>query len=372
MNTSQALPLNRLPLVGTGLAALVCGVLGGLARLPVDWPPARSDWVLLHGPLMVCSFLGTVISLERAVGLPDRWPILAPVVLAMASLLFLAGVPPSKAGVLLLLGSLLSFAVALRVSRIRSELFTWTLAVGVFCWLVGNILWLNGHPVSGVVPWWIAFLGLTILGERIDLSRFQKPSPWARPQLLCASTLFLVGVATTALDETIGQRLLGTGLVALGVWLIRHDLARKTARQPGLPRFMSLGLIPGFLWMALSGWLFLLKAPLQAGFLYDAALHAFFLGFVFSMIFAHAPVIFPSLLGLTAVWKGRFYVHLLLLQVGLVTRVAGDLLGSVPLRQWGGILNAVAIAVFLLNTVSALVGRILERRKPGARPTTNP
>ena len=75
---------SRVPLLGLGIAALVCAVFGGLVRLPVNLPLVRADWVLLHGPLMVCAFLGTVISLERAVGLPDRWPYAATILLGAA------------------------------------------------------------------------------------------------------------------------------------------------------------------------------------------------------------------------------------------------------------------------------------------------
>ena len=33
------------------------------------WP----EWISLHGPLMVGGFLGTLIALERAVGLEKKW-----------------------------------------------------------------------------------------------------------------------------------------------------------------------------------------------------------------------------------------------------------------------------------------------------------
>ena len=45
--------------------------------------------------------------------------------------------------------------------------------------------------------------------------------------------------------------------------------------------------------VAASGLLFVIYSPMETGPRYDAALHTFFIGFVFSMIFGHAPVIFP-------------------------------------------------------------------------------
>ena len=87
---------------------------------------------------------------------------------------------------------------------------------------------------------------------------------------------------------------------------------------------------------------------------YDATLHAFFLGFVFAMIFAHAPIIFPAVLGARIAYRPLFYAHVALLQVTLVARVIGDVSGWGAGRQVGGLLNAVTLLLFLVNTVSAL------------------
>ncbi|RME44851.1 MAG: hypothetical protein D6796_11275 [Caldilineae bacterium] len=91
-----------------------------------------------------------------------------------------------------------------------------------------------------------------------------------------------------------------------------------------------------------------------AGPYYDAALHTVFVGFVLSMIFGHAPIIFPAVSGRAIPFSPRFYSHLALLHLSLVLRVAGDLGGSLPLRQWGGLLNVAAILLFLLNTALAV------------------
>src|SRR5262250_1833529 len=70
----------RLRLVPLAIAALTMaiGICTGLARLGIALPhsvPAIAD---LHGALMICGFLGTLISLERAVALDRRWPYAAP------------------------------------------------------------------------------------------------------------------------------------------------------------------------------------------------------------------------------------------------------------------------------------------------------
>ena len=53
----------RLPLLVLGFVSLISGVLAGLARLGWDVPLPPAQLLLLHGPLMVSGFLGTVIGL---------------------------------------------------------------------------------------------------------------------------------------------------------------------------------------------------------------------------------------------------------------------------------------------------------------------
>ena len=83
---------------------------------------------------------------------------------------------------------------------------------------------------------------------------------------------------------------------------------------------------------------------------YDAMIHAVMLGFVFSMIFGHAPIIFPAVLGIGVAYRPAFYAHVALLHVSLLFRVAGDLAPWPAARAWGGLLNGIAIVVFLANT----------------------
>jgi hypothetical protein len=153
-------------------------------------------------------------------------------------------------------------------------------------------------------------------------------------------------------------------LLALGVWLLRFDIARRTIRQKGLTRFIAACLLPGYVWLIVSGLLWLTYGShYVAGPIYDAMLHTIFLGFVFSMIFGHAPVIVPAVLGAKVPYSPVFYSYLILLHVSLVMRVAGDLLWQMPLRRWGGLLNEVAVVLFLVITaVAVLRGRKSNRK----------
>lgn len=84
-------------------------------------------------------------------------------------------------------------------------------------------------------------------------------------------------------------------------------------------------------------------------------LHAIFLGFVFSMIFAHAPIILPIVSGWDLPFHNAFYLHAGLLHVSLLLRIAGDLAWWPSLQRWGGMLNVLAVLFFLANNVRAVV-----------------
>ncbi len=368
--------LGRVVLVFLGMLSLLCGVWGGLIRLPLNLPlpSSNANWITFHGPLMVCGFLGTVISLERAVGLGSLWTYAAPALTGAGALLLVAGqlgVPPL---LLITAGSAAFALVTLRVVQLQRALFTMVMALAALVWLAGNCIWLTGRSINQVVSWWIGFLALTIVGERLDLSRFQRPSRWSTPLLYVALALFLGGVVFSAFRAISGERLAGVGLLALAAWLGRFDIARRTVRQRGLSRFMALCLLVGYVWLALAGVLMIGFSPLESGLRYDAVLHSFFLGFVFSMIFGHAPVIFPAVFHVQPYFRPRFYAHFVLLHLALTLRVGSDLAGWSPGRQWGGIMNALAILLFLVNTLSGLLLPAFSPRgtrrpalKPGAR-----
>lgn len=348
----------RKPFLLLGAVSLMAGLAAGLARLGWDLPVV--SWADLHGPLMVCGFFGTVIGLERAVALGRSWGFAAPAATALGGVALLAGWPLQGA-FLLSAGAALFLAMALTVSRRQPEPFTKVMALGALCWLLGNALWLSGAAVAEVVAPWAAFLVLTIAGERLELARFLPPSRWRLPMLAPPLVLVGVGAAQSVLDTGPAWTVFGLGLVSLVVWSLWHDVARRTIRQTGLTRYVAVCLMSGYGWLAVAGALMPALDRGLAGPVYDAALHALFVGFVFSMVFGHAPMILPAVLGLRLPFHPAFYGPLALLHLSLAMRVAGDL-ADLPLsRQWGGAVNAVAIVAFILLSLS----RVLAGRKAG-------
>jgi len=301
---------------------------------------------------MVCGFLGTLIGVERAVALGAVWPYAAPLLTAVGALALLTGLPAPP---LMTLGSLGLVAIFAVIVQRQCALATVTMALGALLWLVGNSCWLMGWPVAHVVPWWSGFLVLTIAGERLELSRLLRLSVLHHLLFLLAVSIFLAGLLLPTLGLASAGQVAGLGMLALAWWLLQYDIARRTVWQTGLTRFIAVCLLSGYAWLGGGGVLMWRFASVLAGPYYDAMLHTVFVGFVFAMIFGHAPIILPAVLGrTTSPYHPFLYVPLLLLHASLLLRVVGDLMGWWPGRQWGGFLNALAVLLFLSTLARGL------------------
>jgi hypothetical protein len=342
----------RLPLLILGFASLISGVLAGLARLGWAVPLPSAQLVLLHGPLMVSGFLGTVIGLERAVALGRRWAYAGPLLTGLGGVSILLGSPVYVGASAMLLGSAVLLGGTVMITFRQRELFMVTMSLGAASWLAGNLLWLAGAGVPAVAALWVNFLVLTIAGERLELSRFLPPSPGAKRIFKAILAVLLAGSFLGAAGAGIATY--GVGLLGLALWLLRQDIARRTVKEQGLTRFIAVCLLSGYAWLAI-GSLMLLAAGSLAGAAYDAVLHAILIGFVFSMVFGHAPIIFPAVVRVRMPYHWTFYLPLLALHLSLLMRLAGNRLAMPELYSLGGLLNAVALLLFILSTVSSVI-----------------
>lgn len=212
-------------------------------------------------------------------------------------------------------------AASLQVLKRQREPFMAVIALTAACWTVGCALWATGCSVHRLVGGRLAFLVLTIAGERLELSRFMPP-PRAAERLFGGVVLVLLaGLAAWA--QPWGPHLFGAALLALAAWLLRNDIARRTVRQQGLTRFIAVCLLSGYFWLALGGAVIAGWGLAPGGPAYDAALHALLLGFVFAMVFGHAPIIFPAVLRVAVPYHPVFYAPLVLLHASLALRLAG-------------------------------------------------
>ncbi len=352
-----------IPFLVTAMVSLIFGLLASLWRLGVSLGTYHPTIAQLHGPLMVSAFLGTLIGIERAVSWKSVFAALAPIASALG-IVMVALFPHSWYPI----GGFILSAVALTVLFIQVGLkfkarHLLVMGLGAAQWMVGNILWFSGVSFHYLVPWWMGFLILTIVGERLELNRL-LPQSFRATLMFWSGVMFMIGGAgLLPLSLTSGIRVIAIGWILTGIWLLQHDITRHTIKTTGLSRFIAVSLIAGYGWMIIGGLIALWKGLPSGGFYYDAILHTILVGFVFSMIFGHAPIIFPAILRLKIIYQPYFYGHLVLLHLGLVIRVGGDLAYALFWKQVGGVLNVVAVLLFLGATASSVVVGALRRKQ---------
>jgi hypothetical protein len=335
---------------------MLVGVDAGLSLLGV-WSPGSGARAEAHGLLMVLGFLGTLVSLERAVALGRPAGYSAPLLLGAGALGQVVPGAAQAGGWLLAAGTVALCLVYVPLWRRQRDEAVLVSAGGAVLAVGGVLLVLGDADVSLAVPWLAGFVVLTIAGERLELARLVM-SARARPLLLLGATAVALSVAATTLWPGPGSRLLGAAMLGLSGWLVAHDVARRTLRSSGLPRYVAACMVAAQVWLTVAGVTWLIAGPAVSGPAYDAVVHAVFLGFALSMVMAHAPVILPAVTRVPLPYRPTFYGPWLLLQVSLVVRLyGGDALGSEAARQVGGVGNALALLGFVGVAVhSALAG----------------
>jgi len=354
-------PAYRYPVLILGMLSLVTGVLAGIGRLGTQVPVFALEQIANHGVLMVPSFFGTVIGLERAVAIGQRWAYIAPLLTGIGGGAFLLGIAPGIALMLLISGSFVFLLASFQVLRIQQAAHNWMLVIAAICLFTGNIQLFDQNSINQVIYWWMAFLLLTIAGERLELSRLVIQDNRKRILLVLLSALPVIGIATSSVSgHQAGIIIFAAGNITIAIWLLLFDIARRTVLLSGLTRFTAISMLAGYVWLLIS-------AVLLVGFEFewnhisrDSVLHSFFLGFVFSMVIGHALIIFPAVTGLTIPYSSVLYLPLILLQLSLLLRISADLSDNMGLLKQSGIANGIAIAIF----IATLLWRIANGFKP--------
>lgn len=344
-------PKYRLPFLILGLISLIAGLATGLSRLGVSTPEIYQSVSGLHSAFMISSFFGTLIGLERAVATRYWWAYLAPLLSGLAGLSLLILMPGSSVAPLLLMLASAIFTLASGMIVLKqTALFTITLWLAATLWFCGNALWLVSNNLWSSIPFGLSFLVLTIAGERLELTRFMRPRPSAKRLFIALLILMIVGSVKSGLSGFVENDLLGLGFAGLAIWLLNFDIARKTIRQTGLTRFVAACLLSGYLWLLLGGMLLAMTGNAAFSiYQMDAAVHAIALGFIFSMVIGHAPIIFPAIMRIAIPYSDRMYAPLALLHLGVAIRISGDLLAEPTIRTLGGSLNVLALLAFILT-----------------------
>ncbi|MBI1351999.1 MAG: hypothetical protein GC156_12875 [Actinomycetales bacterium] len=349
-------PPGRLALLLLGGACLLVELDAGLLLLGLPAPVTAERLLEVHAQLMLVGFLGTLISLERAIASRRPWGYLAPISTGVGALLMLTALPlvvgqaVQAAGLAVLVGV---YAVVWRRAGSTALAIQW---LGAFLAVGGALLWIADVPTATVFPWLAGFLVLTIAGERLELAHIAAPPPAAERALLLISCAIAASAAASVLWPTPGSELFGAFLLSLVAWLLTYDVARRTVHAHGLPRFTAVNLLLGMFWLGVAAVTWIVRGPLTDGPGYDIVIHAIGLGFAMSMVLAHAPIILPAILLRPLPYRPVLYIPTIALQSALLVRFAGDLREVGWAWQAGGA-GTVAALLLVAGTVAVLVVR---------------
>jgi len=355
--SERSLLIRRLVFVIPGGIALLAGLDAALLLLGLPAPVTTERLPLIHAPLMVFAFIGTLVVLERAVAARRWWGFTSPLALGLGGVALLSTLPIAVGQFGFVIGLVALLAIYGVVWARQPSMATAIQVLGALSGLVSVILWLSGALIAFIAPSMVAFLVLTIFGERLELARV---SPTVNEKVERSAFTRSVALSMTALAAPlwpdIGYPLFGVALLVIVLWLFNHDVATRLVHSAGLARYMAVCLLLGYAWLLVAGGIWLVAGPVTSGAGYDAVLHAVFLGFVMSMIMAHAPVILPAVIRRPLPYRRFFYFPVALLHGSLVARLLiGDGRDLAEVVQWGGAVNIIAVLIFVVFAVASAV-----------------
>lgn len=344
--------------------ALVSGIIGGWIRMgwELELPILPTSTAAQHGLLMIGGFLSTLISLERAVLFKSKLVLSIPAINGL-SVPFLLNGQIMAALICLIAGSIGYLIINGILTKRHLLVGNILLSVGAVFQVIAHIVYALTLSYPMAFAGWMLYLLFTIVGERLNLSRFL---PVTQNQYY-ALYLWLGTVLTgSLLYHTKGSFLVGVGLIGIAQWLLRNDIIGITINKKGHYRFLAYSLLLGYSWLAITGIVSFLPTPTPN--LYDALLHSFFIGFILSMILAHAPIIFPSLLHLSfKPFHPILFVWLGLLHFSLLARLLGDFSSNIQLRKIAGLTNGVAFLAYLLSIIFLIINQLKHEKSNKVR-----
>lgn len=357
MTSIIGLKLSRIPLMMLVMLALLAGITAGLQR--IGWTLPVTSLASHHGAIMVGGFLGTLISLEKIIPLKVRSLFLLPVISGVSIILFAAGLPLAATISLIVASVGLSIVFITYWLRVHKQIYTIMLA-GSLCWLTGNVILLISGFYPASLPWWTAFALFVIIAERIELMEFLPVTAGQKKQMAVLLVLYMIGCALSFHGP--GNYIAAASLTGIALWLMRHDVVSLNLKKQHLHRYVAIALLSGYFSLLLSALFIILADSAPLG--YDVFVHGIFIGFVFSMIFAHGPIVLPGVLGIIVKppYHPLLYVWLIALHLSWLSRAAADLMLDIQLRKYSGLLSTIAILGYFTSLV--IVAIRANRAKP--------
>ncbi len=338
--------------IGIWRIALTRGFL--LPPIPESLPP--------HGNIMVGAFLGTLIIFERMLALPVKWLLWVPFLWALSSLTVHLGNIVFKAiNIISLLGWGIHRWIAYKTFK-----HLWNPLIEFIAYLLLSLALFkeNGlaeSPITAIAG--LSFAICVIGVERIELMLgFKKFTAKLVYGLLILYSVFLI---FNLLVYEVAFEVIGIVLIITTIGMFFNDASMMAKfgdnkfKTPisGLQKFSRESLTIAYIWLLVAGifltiWNFI---PLAK----DVIFHSIGLGFIFTMILSHAPIVLGSTLKKTPQKPpSRFLFYLF--QAMTIARLTGDFIAPISLEYWKwsgwltGTFHFVFFALYIFNVLRNL------------------
>jgi nitrite reductase (NO-forming) len=334
--------------------ALVVGVIKLMTLSGLLASPPLTVLFPHHGELMVFGFLATLVPAERYIG--SRSMNIPPLIHAMpfltsigallklfswftrVEILNVAGTLSIAGGVLLYI-HLLAFLSGHSTEKTSFRL----MGTGALALLLSLVASYSIPPVGNLSLAFLmlAFPALTILGERVELSKFtmRRIGIEAQAAGLAGVLGFLVSIAIQTPFLLMAASLL---FFALAVYIMRSE---RLVLAEGLKGYLSWHLIVAYAWFFLGFALaFVASLAKKPQIYFDPAVHALAVGFVLGMIYAHVPIVAPAILGRRVNETRLTLFPLALLTLGNILRLLGEATKVRAVVGYSGLLVLLSLA----------------------------
>jgi hypothetical protein len=345
-------------LMPLALLMIIAGITGGLLRLGADLGDVPKGLVLTHGILITGGFFGTLISIERY-AMTRNAGFLLSVLCSLAGGLFFIFEKSIPGTFLMITAAIIQSVVFIQFLISQPSVSHRLFSGGSLCWLAGNITWLtNPASITGWC-WWIAFLLLIITGEHNELTAAGANPKRNKTWLVKAEISIISGLLISSFYD-FGFYLFLGGMMVMAWFHFHYNPENALIGQKDNLKFTGITAKTGYFWLVVSSvaGLFFIHFHLYR----DIFLHTFFLGFIFSMFFAHGPFILPLVLGIKGpVFSNWFYFPFALLNAGLILRITGRVLPSGDILLQGAFLSSAGIVIFFLIAGSLIFIKLHQR-----------
>ncbi len=360
MNNGYRIPWPYRGMILLGGFYFIAGILAGIWRIAVTRGvgiPSVPLWIPPHGHLMLGGFLAALIQFERMIGLRINRLVWVPYVYSSTAVLLHTG---NRLVLVLHLVALVGWFIHRWMAYQAFHHAGKPLVESVAYATLSSALMCQGGPAANPQAALAAFSFpvAAIAVERLEISlQFKKKGAiavlWA---IVCWCVLWNAAVW---LRQPALSWMGVTGLL-LVIAVAKYDSTLFVSDSVGMQtmhQFHRVALRIAYAWL-ISGCVFLALWNLVPGAIVkDVVFHLFGLGFIFSMILGHAPIILPAALGKLQP-KRPVWWPFLIFQFATLLRVGCDFAILFSLNTWvwsGWVSGLIHLGSFL--TFMAMLAR---------------